>query len=72
MVRAKVTCHDLTGNTLTFNPDAAPDAAIDTDVRMTRVTPSDPIALAIDNPKARAQFVVGQSYYVDIHPAHTK
>jgi hypothetical protein len=70
MVRAKVTCEAIVNNNITFRTVYEPDAAKDSEnARFTQATPWGEIRMGIDNPAALKQFSVGQSYYVDFHPA---
>lgn len=70
MVRAKVTCNAIDGNAVTFHTVYEPDAERDSEnARFTKASPWGEIRMGIDNPAALEQFSVGQSYYVDFHPA---
>lgn len=70
MVRAKVTCDAIENNNVTFRTVYETDGQkSDENLRFTQATPWGEIRLGIDNPKAREQFAVGESYYVDFHPA---
>lgn len=70
MVRAKVTCDAIEGNNIQFRTVYEPDEAKDPEnARFTKATPWGEIKMGIDNPAALEQFKVGQSYYVDFHPA---
>ena len=70
MVRAKVRCEKIENNAVSFTTVYETDAQkSDENVRFTQATPWGEIRLGIDNPAAREQFTVGESYYVDFHPA---
>jgi len=69
MVRAKVTCDTIDGNSVLFRTIYEPDAEKDSEnARFTKATPWGEIKMGIDNPKALEQFQVGKQYYVDFHP----
>lgn len=70
MVRAKVTCDSVVGNTVVFRTIYEPDAERDSEnARFTKATPWGEIRMGIDNPAALEQFAVGEQYYVDFSPA---
>lgn len=70
MVRAKVRCDGVDGNTVKFGTVYEPDAEKDSEnARFTKATPWGEIKMGIDNPAAFEQFKVGQCYYVDFSPA---
>lgn len=70
MVRAKVQVESIEGNKIVMTTVYEGDTSKDTEnARFTKATPWGRIEMGIDNPKAMEQFKVGQSYYVDFHPA---
>jgi hypothetical protein len=70
MVRAKVYCDKIDGNTVEFSTVYEPPDERDTEnQRFTTATPWGTIRMGIDNPAALAQFETGKTYYVDFHPA---
>ncbi len=44
------------------------DPSIEEDRRFQKATPTGFMEFNIDNPKATEQLVIGESYYLDLHP----
>lgn len=44
------------------------DSSIPEDQRFQKATPSGSAEFVIDNPKASEQLVIGEYYYLDLHP----
>lgn len=67
MVRAKFRVERIEGNVIKMG--TIYDHTTEENRRFTQATPWGKLAMAIDDPSARAEFEIGKYYYADFSPA---